>query len=142
MENKKFNDIWKIDNQNEFIIAMDNWICEKCSYGENIEKLSAAEKTFHLNQEFERYVNNGGFISFFDHSDFIYDTINSLNEIRAYKTAEIYKKAIDSFDFEIPVDRMKREDILINLSDDIIDTLDEYSKEFFKYDNNLNDLNY
>lgn len=44
---------------------MDDWLGEKCEYGEKIEKLSEAEKVFYLNQILEREVNNGGLSQFF-----------------------------------------------------------------------------
>ena len=73
---------------------MNGWICKKCSYGEEIEKLSHAERIFYMIMLLEAEVNNGGFAQFFCNSSGKYsdEIINSLSNIGADKTAEIKTK--------------------------------------------------
>jgi len=66
--NAQLDDIWLIDNKNQFLIAMNGWLCRKCNYGEDIEKLSDAEKVFYINNLLESEVNNGGFSQYFYNS--------------------------------------------------------------------------
>jgi len=113
-DGNRFNEIWKNEKTNDFIIAMDDWLCEKCDYGEKVEVLSDAEKVFYFNQSLEEEVNNGGFSQFFfnSSSNFCYEILNSLREVGAVKTAGILKKALDAFGCEIPLDLYERREML------------------------------
>lgn len=96
---------------NESIIALDNYICELCTWGNDLSKLTDAEKVFFYNQELEREINNGGFAQFYYNSSGNYanELIDSLKLIGAYKTADIVKKANDQFlDGKVPKDRNTR----------------------------------
>ena len=59
-----FDDIWNIDNKNNFLIALNGWLCKKSNYGKSIDMLSDAEKAFFFVFQFEAEVNNGGFSQF------------------------------------------------------------------------------
>jgi len=132
-------------NINNFIIAMFGWVSEKCEYGEKIEKLSAEEKIFFLNQELETQVNNGGFHQYFFNSggNFACETVDALTTIGAKQTSEILKKAMDAFGCEIPKNWDDRQGLLITKGMDIDfeNTLNDCDDEFYVYKEDLNELN-
>jgi len=138
--NSPFNKIWNNKNINDFIIAMDDWVGEKCDYGKKIELLSDAEKTFYYNQILEREVNNGGYSQFFfnDSGTYCYEILDSLCEIGATRTAEIHRKALEAFGDKNPKSCEERQSTL----DDIDNVLSECDREFYQYQDDLNELNY
>jgi hypothetical protein len=87
------------DNLNSSVIELDNFICELCEWGDNVDALTEAQRNFYYNQNLEREINNGGFNQYFINSsgDFVHETINSLRTIGAHHTADILQAAIDSF---------------------------------------------
>lgn len=107
---------------NRSIIEIDNYICELCKWGQELEKLNEPQKNFYFNQTLEREVNNGGFELFFANSSGQYaqQTLQSLKLIQAYKTADILERAIKS---------------------NFKETMKELDNGFFKYQDNLNNLN-
>jgi hypothetical protein len=139
------NTVWTIADKNQFLIAMNGWLCRKCNYGEDIEKLSDVEKVFYFNTQLESEVNNGGFSQYFFNSsgDFANETVNSLSAIGAVQTASIYKKALLALGSELPKDRDEREELLDKiLTDSVGELLSEYDAEFYKCADNLEELNY
>ena len=62
------NDIWTLENRNDFVIAMNSRICKKCANGDNIDALSNPERVFYITQQCETEVNNGGFSQYFFNS--------------------------------------------------------------------------
>lgn len=135
-----FNDIWKIEDTNNFLIAMNGWLCKKCNYGENMEKLSYVERVFYLNTQLEQEVNNGGFSQFFLNStgDFAMETLESLSAISADKAAKIYKNFLNAFGCEIPKNRDERDHLITESIDEILSKCDD---KFYEYPDNLNELN-
>jgi len=145
IDNQRIDTVWNSKEINSFIISMDNLLGEKCGYGESIEMLSTHEKVFYLNQIFEREVNNGGIAQFFYNSgdDFIAnETLNSLREIGANKTAEMYKKVLDAFGCELPKLMIERSIFLDQIEHEISGEIDKFNNEFYKYQDDLNELNY
>jgi hypothetical protein len=138
--NCDFDDIWKIEDVNNFLVALNGWLCKKCNYGEEINKLSYAERIFYLNTQLEQEVNNGGFEQFFFNSsgDFANETLESLYAIGADETAKIYKKVLNAFDCEIPKNRDEREYLITESVGVVLSKCDE---EFYEYPDNLNELN-
>jgi len=137
--------IWSIADKNQFLIAMNGWLCQKCNYGEDIGKLTDAEKIFYFSTQLESEVNNGGFSQFFYNSsgDFANETVNSLSAIGADKTAKIYKKALMILGSELPKNRNEREELLDKILIDAVDELlNECDAEFYQYPDNLEELNY
>lgn len=110
------------DNVNNSIIALDNYICELCNWGDDIDILNEFQRNFYLNQNLEREVNNGGFDQFFNNSSgkFANDTIEFLNNIGAFKTALLLENAINS-----------------NSSEE----LEDLDQQFYMYEDDLNTLN-
>lgn len=139
------NEIWNMTDRNNFIIAMNSWVCRKCKYGENMTLLSPQERIFYVVQVLEAEVNNGGFSQFFYNSsgDFANELVDSFMSIGAEKIANICKKAIESFCCEIPVNRDDREKFLdCSINDKINKIIEECDCEFCKYADNLEELNY
>ena len=115
-----FDDIWKIECNNNLLVALNGWLCRKCSYGENIETLTDAEKAFYFVVQLEGEVNNGGFSQFFYNSsgDFANETPAALRKIGADKTADICDRALAAFGGAVPRNRDERETMLDETSTD------------------------
>ena len=69
-EIKKFlgidiRDVWNIQNKEDFLIAVNSWLCRKSDNGSNLPILSTPERTVYLTLQLEAEVNNGGFIQYF-----------------------------------------------------------------------------
>ncbi len=128
--------------RNNFVVDMCDTVCEKCKYGDDIEKLNEHERVFYVTQILEQEVNNGGFSQFFYNSsgDFSNELVDAFTKIGALKTAEICKKALAVFNGNVPSDRDEREELLDNLDCD--DVLSECDDEFYEYEDNLEELNY
>ena len=140
-----FDDIWIIENKNSMLIALNGWLCRKSNYGENIEKLSSAEKTFYLVFQLEGEVNNGGFSQFLYNSsgDFANDSAAALREIGAEKMAKICDRVLSEFGDAVPKNREERETMLDDtFTDEISEILSQCDNEFCKYPDDLVELNY
>ena len=128
------------------VIEMDNYVSALCDYGERLEKLSAAQRVFHLNQNFEREVNNGGFEQFFFNSsgDNADETVSSLEAIGAFKTAELLRHAIARFpDGKVPADSDERQVLMVNTwPEGSSTTFGEFDERFYAYEDPLTDLNF
>lgn len=137
--------IWKISDKNSFLIAMHGWLCRKCNYGDNIERLSNEEKVFFVINSLEGEVNNGGFVQFLYNSsgNFANDVVPSLIAIGATDTAEICKSALAALGERIPRKTEEREDLLDDImTDDIEEKLSKCDEEFYEYPDTLEELNY
>ena len=128
--------------RNNFVVNMCDVVCEKCEYGDAIEKLNEHERVFFVTQTLEQELNNGGFSQFFYNSggDFSNELVDAFTKIGALKTAEICKKALAVFNGKVPVDRDKREELLDSLDCD--DMLSECDDAFYDYEDDLEALNH
>ncbi len=131
------------ENINGSIIEIDNFVCDLCVYGDELENLTEPQKQFYFIQNLEREVNNGGFEQYFSNSsgDNAHETILALVSIGALKTVNILQQAINEFpDHKVPVDRDKRQEMMEHMenAEAVWDILDQ---RFFKYDDDLNTLN-
>ena len=132
------------ENVNNSIIELDNFICELCRWGDDMENLTDAQRTFYYNQNLEREVNNGGFNQYFINSsgDFAHETINSLKIIGANRTADILQSAIDQFpDKKVPSDRDERIELVAQVEETANEKWEDLDQKFFEYKDNLNSLN-
>jgi hypothetical protein len=132
------------DNLNDSVIELDNFICELCEWGDNIETLTEAQKHFYFNQNLEREINNGGFNQYFTNSsgDFAHETIKSLRVIGANHTADILQSAIDQFpDKNVPRDRDERTEIVGQIEETANEKWEELDQKFLEYKDDLNSLN-
>lgn len=133
------------ENINNSIIELDDFICERCAWGDNMDNLTPAQKTFYYNQNLEREVNNGGFDQYFLNSsgDFAHETIGALRTIGADHTAEILQCAIDLFPGKrVPRNREERISILEKIRPNASDEWAQLDEMFFAYKDNLNALNF
>ncbi|MBZ0246198.1 MAG: DMP19 family protein [Cyclobacteriaceae bacterium] len=132
------------DDLNNSIIELDNFICELCEWGDNMNVLTDPQKNFYYNQNLEREINNGGFSQYFINSsgDFAHETINSLRAIRADHTANILQSAIDQFpDKMVPRDRDERTELVGRIEETANEKWEELDQKFFEYKDDLNSLN-
>ena len=131
--------IWRIEDPNELIIALSDHVAEKCQYGGNMAALSAPERTFYITQSLEMEVNNGGF------SQFFYNTGGDFSSevAAAFKTAAICQQAIAAFGQELPADRETRLAMLNACESDELDAaLEACDNAFYEYQDDLTTLNY
>ncbi len=148
VETKNIDKIWAIEEKENFIFEMSQYISQKCGYGESIESLNEEQRVFYITQVLEMEVNNGGFSQFFFNSDGIFanELVESFEKIGAVKTVEICKKAVSIFGDEIPTDRDEIQNILVpddeKEEEKIEKLLNECDNEFFEYEDDLVELNY
>ena len=146
--NMKVNEIWKIEDKEEFVIEMDQYIAEKCNYGDKIENLNEEQRVFYITQSLEMEVNNGGFSQYFFNSsgNFGNEIVASFEKIGAIKTAEICKKAISIFPNDVPTDWGKRQEFLTPDDEKDEERIEEFFNKcddaFFEYEDDLSELNY
>ena len=132
------------DDKNDSIIKLDNYICELCAWGENIDGLSDPQRTFYFNQNLEREINNGGFNQYFVNSSgqFAHETLLSLKAIGANKTADILQSAIDQFpDKNVPKDSDTRQECVEQIEDTANEIWDELDQKFYEYQDDLESFN-
>jgi Domain of unknown function (DUF4375) len=133
-----------LNDTDKLMLDLDTYLCELSSYGDKLEKLTEAQKTFYFNQNLEKEINNGGFNQYFYNSsgDFSHQTIISLRQINATKTAEILQLAIDQFPNSIvPKDRSERQEILEQIEEKADEVWEQLDNRFLEYEDNLYDLN-
>lgn len=116
-------------------------ICQKCEYGEAVEKLNSCEKVLYLTQIVEEEVNNGGFSQFFYNScgDFAGEIVDAFTKIGALKTAKICQKAVAVFGNTVPVDRERRQALLENPKFEKV--FEKCDDAFYEYEDDLEELN-
>ena len=145
---KSIDEIWKIEEKENFVVEMDKYIAEKCKYGDDMKTLNDEQRVLYITQALEMEVNNGGFAQFFFNSDgyFGNELVSSFEKIGAIKTAEICKKAISIYGDKVPTDRDEREYVLTpddeKEEERIEEILNECDDAFFEYEDNLVELNY
>ncbi len=145
LEKSPLEEIWNISDHNKMIIKLYSYLCKKSDNGQDVSKLTDAEITFVLCQELEREVNNGGFHQFFYNSsgDWCAATPVALRQLGAPYTAGIVERAIALFERELPTDLLERRKFMKNVcTDDIMKALDACDGEFYRYKENLTELNY
>jgi hypothetical protein len=133
-----------LSNTDKLILDLDTYLCELSSYGDALEKLSEPQKTFYFNQYLEKEINNGGFSQYFYNSSgsFAHETIISLRQIKAIKTADILQLAIDQFPNSIvPKDRSERQQVLEKIEEKADEVWEQLDQAFYKYEDKLYDLN-
>ena len=133
-----------LNDTDKLILDLDTYLCELSSYGDALEKLSDPQKSFYFNQYLEKEINNGGFNQYFFNSsgNFAHQTINSLRQINAIKTADILQLAIDQFpNSTVPQDRLERQNILEEIEEKADEVWEQLDKRFLAYEDNLYDLN-
>ncbi len=131
------------NNTDKLIIDLHTYITKTCNYGDSLEKLTEPQKTFYFNQQLEIEVNNGGFDQyFFNYSGcFAHETILSLRQINAIKTANILQLAIEEFPNSIvPKNKLERIQIMETIQEKVEETWEELDQKFLTYEDNLYEL--
>lgn len=139
------NEIWEIADTNSFIVSLADHVMQKCEYGDNMGRLSGPERTFFVTQICEMEVNNGGFAQFFYNSsgNFANELVRAFQEIGAPKTAGLCGAALNGFGQQLPPDWEERQELLDELASDEIDRiLRACDDAFYRYEEDLNALNY
>lgn len=132
------------EDKNSSIIAIDNYVCELCKWGDSMEKLTEPQRNFYFNQNLEREINNGGFNQYFWNSsgNFVHQTIKSLQLIGADKTANILQTAIAQFPNNIvPEDLTVRQEVIEQIEESANEVWGALDQKFFAYEDDLNALN-
>lgn len=135
------DEIWKLENKNDFICAMSGYLCNKCEYGEKIEVLSKEERVIYVIDQLEEEVNNGGFSQYFfnNSGDFANEVVDALRTIGADGMAEICQTACSVFGGKVPERVEERRIELVNEQKELWNQCDD---EFYKYPDDLLELNY
>lgn len=139
----KLSKIWSIGDASERIIALSEYVAEKCRFGVKMEKLSPPERVFFITQNVEIEVNNGGFSQFFYNSsgDFAGEMVDAFREIGAEKTAAICQQALDAIGQPLPVNRAERIALIEAIETDALtDALDVCDNAFYEYQEDMNVL--
>lgn len=139
------DEIWKIEDANDFIVELADHVMQKCEYGNSMDRLNRSERVFYITQACEMEVNNGGFAQFFDNAsgNFAQETVGAFQEIGAPKTAETCKTALKAFGQELPSDWEERRDLLDELAnDEIAEILNKCDGAFYRYEEDLNACSY
>jgi hypothetical protein len=126
------------------IIELDDYVCQLCAHGDNLGKLTDAQKQFFYNESLERQVNNGGFSQYFFNSsgNFAHQTVQSLRKINACATADILQMAIHQFpNRRAPENREERQAMMVDIQAQAERVWDELDQKFFAYEDDLNTLN-
>ena len=138
-------EIWKLTDQTDFLIAINERLNERTDYGDHLERLSAEEQVFYICNLLMEEVNNGGFDQFLYNSsgDHAHHVEECLRIIGANKTADICHTAFAAFCKPIPQDRDKRQKFLEKMeSDEISDILSRCDDQFYEYPDPLEELCY
>ena len=129
---------------NSSILELDNYICELCSWGEDMDNLTRPQRNFYLNQNLEREVTNGGFRLYFYNAtgEFAHETVDSLKNIGASATAKLLQEAIKMFpDSTVPKNIMERQQLVSDLVSKKEYLWSDMDQVFLGYEDDLNVLN-
>lgn len=137
--------ILALEDRSGVLIALTDYLGEKCGYGDHISALSEAERVVYVTQWLEMEVNNGGFSQYFFNSagNFANDLVSSYEKIGAVNTAEICKEALSVFEGKVPEDRIQRHDAMLSMDEDVLDTIFRCCDDaFLAYNEDLESLTY
>lgn len=132
------------NDTNGAIVSLDSFVEEISSHGDQMDNLTEPQKFFFYNQNLEKEINNGGFDQYFFNptGEYAHETVRSLMEIGAHKTANILQRAINVFPNQnVPKDREKRVASMENLNEKVNEIWEELEQEFYAYEDDLNSLN-
>ena len=140
-----FDEIWEIENVNNFLVAMSVYLGKKCAYGEEFERLSEAEQVFYICNEVAQEVNNGGFSQYLYNSsgDHAHRAVECMNIVGAKKTAKICENAFSAFGKTIPQNWEERQEFLDeNETEKVSAKLEKCDDQFYDYPDDLDELCY
>lgn len=142
------DDIWKIQDEEAFVVEMNSYIAEKCAYGDKMHLLNENQRVFYITQLLEMEVNNSGFSQFFFNSsgNFGNELVECFEKIGAVNTVRICQKALGVFDGKFPTNHEKRQIFLTpddeNLEKKMEEIFGACDREFFDFGDDLCALNY
>lgn len=125
------------------IIQIDIFICEVCTYGDNIHALTPQQQYFFFDQIPEREINNGVFRPYFHKitGDYAHETLLSLNAVGTYGTAATLRGAINQFPNQtVPTDRNIREYITEQIAAPATPVREVPDERFLAYTEDLKSL--
>ena len=135
----------KEENKTEILIKINDRLCGKSNYGEDLSVLTAEEQVFFIVNELEQEVNNGGFSQYLYNSsgDHAHRAVECLQIVGAVQMAEICRTALNAYGKPIPQNREERQDFLEEYETEKVESLlDEYDDQFCQYPDDLEELNY
>ena len=128
-------------NSNRSVIELYDYVCKLCVLGQHLERLSAPQRVFYFNQQFECEINSGGFESFFYNSYGTYtdETISTLRMVGANQFAEILQQAVNVFpNGQVPKNINQRQNLMETFAED---AWGQFDQKFYAYPENPNELN-
>ena len=130
-ETMAIEDIWKIEEQENFVYHMWLYILDNCDEFGDLHNLNAEQRVFYVVQDLQNEVNNGGFGQYFynDSGDFANEAVSAFERIGAYEIANVCKKAVGIYGDKVPTDRDEREDILTPDDEKEEERIEEILKE-------------
>jgi len=140
--------IWKLEDSTDFVLALSEYINEKCEYGSKLSALSKEELAFYITQSVEANVNSDGFehVLFYTEEDCIGQIVQSFVAIGAVKTAEICMRALSAYGQTLPRNMTERQNLIAELEESGLAETDEILNEcdeaFCQYKEDLNALNH
>jgi hypothetical protein len=110
----------------------------------HFRRLSKPEQVFFCIWELESQVNNGGLNQyFFNSGEYTSETITALEEIGAFYTADLLRKAVALFPGgKVPKEWRACQEIVTAMDDATDKKLDELDVLFYEYKDNLSELLY
>ncbi len=132
--------VLSLENETDIILGIGQLLWDKTKDDENLESLNQFEKNVLFLDMLEGQVNNGGFDQYFFNSsgEYAHETLTALEEIGAYKTAELLEQAIKVFpQLPIPKDTEQRRELMKNLPQQVSDVWGQLDDEFYEYPDNI-----
>ncbi|MDF9824196.1 hypothetical protein M2475_000554 [Breznakia sp. PF5-3] len=114
LRNLEMEEIWEIDDKLDFLIALQNYIGDKCHYGEKLYELTKEERVVFLCQLFQMEIYHGSFTcAYYNYAgNFMYEYPKAFRALKAESYAVLIEKANQTFDEKLPTDMNKRREIL------------------------------
>jgi hypothetical protein len=131
-------------DSNDSITRIDDYICNLCQSGDNMDSLSDPQKIFFHVQNCKREIYKGGFRQFYNGSsgDYAHETSYSLKIVGAIKSAKIVMRANDQFPLKaVPKNRSERQKILEQISETSNEVWKELDQQFIDSEEDLTALN-
>ena len=141
-------EVWKIEEHAKLVNELGLYTIKKCAFGDDLSILSEAELVFYITQTVETNVNSDGFqhVLFYTEDDCIEQIVPAFLTIGAVKTAEICKRALLAYGQPLPRDITERQNFIAEQdeagNEEAGCLLNECDEALYRYEENLNELNY
>jgi hypothetical protein len=134
------DEILLMDDPTSAIIELDERVNALSNYGEDLSKLTEAQKVLLFVESLEREVNNGGFSQFYFNSsgDYAYEALDGLKTIGANKMADILTKANSVWPNQIvPKDRTERQNVQETIEGQAAPIWEQCDNDFYDYPDDI-----